>query len=356
LVLSGSNSFVGLEVISGAVQAHHSAALGSATGLVFIHNTGQARLSDGITNSNPFQFEGATAGTIHLLNSGGTNQLNGLIGLMGGGFDYGISAAAGRLTLAGGIAFTDVFASTRNVRLSGNGEGEVTGPIQNGGSATVAIIKEGAGRWTLAGTNSYTGATTVSAGSLLIDGITVSPVTVSGGTLGGSGVISNRVTISAGTNAPGTPVGIQTVASNYTVSAGGTVRISLNGTNAGSQYSQVAVRAGNSGVVTLAGALNVAATPGLPTNTTFVIIDNDGTDAVSGTFSGLQNNATFFQAGYTWRISYADGKQHEKNDAKVVSAALTRGGVSGEEWLAVHGDIRRKNWLPAGLTGNTTLH
>lgn len=307
LVLGGSNSFVGLEVNSGAVQASHPAALGSAAGTVFIHNVAQVRLSNGITNNNPFQFEGANAGTNQLLNSGGTNQVNGLIGLMGGGFDYGISAAAGRLTLAGGIAFTDVFSSTRNVRLSGDGEGLVTGPIQNGGSATIAIFKEGAGRWTLTGTNSHTSATTVSAGTLLLNGTSVSAVTVSGGTFGGSGVISNRVTISAGTNAPGSPIGIQTVVSNYTVSAGGTLRIGINGTNAGSQHSQVAVRAGNSGVVTLAGTLNVTASPGLPTNTTFVIIDNDGTDAVTGTFSGLPNNATFFKDGYTWRISYIGG-------------------------------------------------
>ena len=307
LVLGGSNSFVGLTINTGAVLATNSAALGSAAGTVLVQNTAQLRLSSGITNNNPIQLQGATAGIVHLVNAGGTNRVNGLVGLMGGGFDYGIAADAGRLTLAGGIAFTDVFSSTRNVHLSGDGEGWVSGSIQNGGSATVAIAKEGAGQWTLAGTNSYTGATTVSAGTLLINGISVSPVTVSGGTFGGSGIISNRVTISSGVHSPGDSVGIQTVHSNYVVSAGGTLKININGTNVGSQYSQVAVRAGNSGTVTLVGTLNVVANPGLATNSVFTIIDNDGTDAVSGTFAGLANNATFFQSGYTWRVSYIGG-------------------------------------------------
>ncbi len=138
----------------------------------------------------------------------------------------------------------------------------------------------------------------------MINGTSVSAVTVSGGTFGGSGVISNRVTISAGIHAPGDSVGVQTIWSNYIVSAAGTLKVNITGTNAGSQYSQVAVRAGNSGTVTLGGSLSVIAVPGLTTNTTFTIIDNDGTDAVSGTFAGLPNNATFFQSGYTWRISY----------------------------------------------------
>jgi len=65
--------------------------------------------------------------------------------------------------------------------------------------------------------------------------------------------------------------------------------------------------------------LSVVASPGLPTNSTFVIIDNDGSDSVSGTFAGLANNATFFRSGYTWRISYAAG-----NDVTLTILAATQ--------------------------------
>lgn len=363
LVLGGSNSFVGLTINAGALLASNSAALGATAGTVFVHNTGQLRLGNGVTNSNPIQFEGATAGTVHLLNTGGTNRVNGLVGLMGGGFDYGISAAAGRLTLAGGVAFTDVFASTRNVHLSGDGEGMVSGAIQNGsGSAIVAVAKEGNGQWTLAGTNSYTGATTVSAGTLLLNGTSVSAVTVSGGILGGSGVISNKVTISVGTNAPGSPVGTFTVASNYLLSAGGTLKIKINGTNVGSDFSQVASRGGNSATVTLAGALSVVAVPGLPTNTVFTIIDNDGTDAVSGTFSGLANNATFFQSGYTWRISYVGGTGNDVTltilsaSSPTITGSLNNSALqlSWPDWASAYSLYTATNLNPPPLWTLTT--
>jgi autotransporter-associated beta strand protein len=350
IVLGGSNSFAGLTINTGAVLASNSAALGTASGITLIQSAGQLRLNNSITNNNPIQLAGATVGKIHLSNTCGTNQLNGLVGLLGGGFDYGIEATAGRLTLAGGIAFTDVYSSTRNVRLSGDGEGAVSGAIQNGGSAIVAIAKTGAGQWTLSGTNSYTGATTVSAGTLLIDGISVSPVTVAGGTLGGSGVISNKVTISAGSHAPGASVGIQTVCSNYVVATGGALKININGTNVGSQYSQVAVRAGNAGTVTLAGALSVVARPGLPKNSTFVIIDNDGTDPVAGTFIGLANNATFFQSGYTWRISYVGG---DGNNVTLTIVAATQPALE-TQWSAPSLVLSWPDWASAYLLYSTT--
>ena len=234
--------------------------------------------------------------------------------------------------------------------MSGDGEGLVTGAIQNGGLATIAIAKTGAGQWTLAGTNSFTSATTVSAGTLLLNGSSLSAVTVSGGTFSGSGVISNRVTISAGTNAPGNPLGIQTVVSNFTVSASGTLRISINGTNVGSQHSQVAVRAGNSGTVTLAGALNVVAQPALATNTTFVIIDNDGTDAVSGTFAGLANNATFFQSGYTWRVSYFGGTG---NDVTLTILAAPQPALE-TQWTSPTLTVSWPDWASAYSLHSTT--
>jgi hypothetical protein len=112
----------------------------------------------------------------------------------------------------------------------------------------------------------------------------------------------------------------------------------------------VAVRAGNAGTVTLAGGLSVVASPGLPTNSTFVIIDNDGTDPVAGTFIGLANNAMFFQSGYTWRISYVGG---DGNNVTLTIIAATQPGLE-TQWSAASLILSWPDWAAAYSLYNTT--
>jgi fibronectin-binding autotransporter adhesin len=42
-------------------------------------------------------------------------------------------------------------------------------------------------------------------------------------------------------------------------------------------------------------------------NDSFTIVDNDGSDAVTGVFSGLAEGASFTAAGKTWKITYIGG-------------------------------------------------
>ena len=84
-------------------------------------------------------------------------------------------------------------------------------------NGTGTMTKQAAGRLTLTGTHTYTGATTVSAGTLLLNGaIGASAVTVTGGTLGGSGVIKGPVTIQPGGGrlAPGASIGALTISNS----------------------------------------------------------------------------------------------------------------------------------------------
>ncbi len=86
------------------------------------------------------------------------------------------------------------------------------GNIANGNlggtnSGTISVTKSGTGIWVLSGTNTYSGATTVSAGTLLVNntagtGTGTNAVTVSSGaTLGGTGTLGGAATFKAGAKA-----------------------------------------------------------------------------------------------------------------------------------------------------------
>lgn len=102
------------------------------------------------------------------------------------------------------------------------------GKITDWGSGGTCLTKVGTGSLTLLSTaNSYTGPTTVSNGTLLVNGVISSPVMVSGGTFGGTGVVNSSVTVnSGGTLSPGASIGTLSINGNLTL-AGNTL-IELN--------------------------------------------------------------------------------------------------------------------------------
>lgn len=113
---------------------------------------------------------------------------------------------------------------------NGNANGSFSGSLRDGGSGTLLIYKIGTGTQTFSGTNSYTGLTTVSGGTLRVDGRHSggSYSVAAAGTLGGSGSISGAVT-AAGTLAPGTGIGTLTLG-NTTLT--GTYACEIDGASA----------------------------------------------------------------------------------------------------------------------------
>ena len=196
----------------------------------------------------------------------------------------------------------NVFMNGNNTLTVGGDNTSTTfsGVYQDSGGAA-ALVKTGTGTLTLSGVNTYTGATTVNAGTLAVNGSIVSPVTVSsGGTLSGTGTISNVVTVnSGGTLSPGNSAGILNTG-DLTLDGGGTLGVEINGTTVGTQYDQVNV----TGTVNLAGSptLNVNVGFASAAGNTFTIIQSTG--AITGTFSGLPEGGTFTVGGRTFRINY----------------------------------------------------
>ena len=126
-------------------------------------------------------------------------------------------------------------------------------------SASAALVKAGNGLLNLSATNNnWAGVTSVSNGTLNVNGVLLARATnvivYSGATLGGTGTIMRAVSVlnggtltaGAGSNQTGT----LTISSNLVLSSGATVSVNVGGTSPG-QYSVIAV--GGSNVVSLTG-------------------------------------------------------------------------------------------------------
>lgn len=150
--------------------------------------------------------------TISSINSASSITLNNNTGIVTGSFDISAGTPNARtLTLTG----------------SNTGDNTIAGVLQNSsatGTGILSITKSGDGKWVFAGDNTYTGATTVNAGTLLIKGdqsAATGAVAVNGtGTLGGSGTIGGPVTVATGAKiAPGNSVGILTINGGLNISS-----------------------------------------------------------------------------------------------------------------------------------------
>ena len=124
---------------------------------------------------------------------------------------------AGTLTLTGDNSYTGITTISAGTLIIGSGgtTGSVVGNIVDnaaltfnrsdaltyGGSisGTGTLTKQGAGTLTLTGANTYSGATTISAGTLAVDGSVAGAVTVqAGATLAGNGSIGGTATVASG--------------------------------------------------------------------------------------------------------------------------------------------------------------
>ncbi|MCA9333328.1 hypothetical protein KDA00_05660, partial [Candidatus Saccharibacteria bacterium] len=131
-------------------------------------------------------------------------------------------------------------------------------------------------------------------------------ITVSNkGTLKGSGTVGGVTVETGGTVAPGESPGCLNVG-DTTFTSGSNFDVELGGTNVCTEYDQMVV----TGTIDLGGAtLNTSFVNGFTASSgqSFVIISNDGTEAVTGTFAGLAQGATVTVNGVNFTISYNGG-------------------------------------------------
>ncbi|MCB1501414.1 MAG: autotransporter-associated beta strand repeat-containing protein, partial [Bauldia sp.] len=206
-----------------------------------------------------------------------------------------------------------------------------------------SLAKSGAGTLVLTGDSIYSGTTTVSAGLLRVDGMLAYTATtvLNGGTLGGNGTTGAVAVAAGGTIGAGASPGLLTTG-DLALSEGAMLEAEIAGTTAGAGgYDQIAVIGTvDLGNATLDALLLGGFDPAF--GDSFAIIDNDGADAVAGTFAGLAEGAQFVASGRAFAISYEGG---DGNDVVLTAIQAVIIGTDGKD--RVNGSNTVYGQLPA---------
>ena len=332
LTVSGTNANSGTTTVDGGtLSVASSANLGSGS---VVLNGGNLAVTGATTITN------GISGTGGLTKSGtGTTILSGTNTYTGG-----TTISAGTLQVSGGSALADNGAVTvsAGATLDLNGTSETIGSLS--GSGTLNI---GSGTLTLTDSASTTFSGSISGSGTIAGGGTYT--VASGATLSGNSTFSTAVTVQSGaTIAPGNSPGTISTG-NLTLASGSTATMEVDGTTAGTGYDQINV----TGTVSISNAtLNVVVGYTPTAGDSYVLINNDGADPVTGTFSGLAQDATITVGGRTFQISYVGGTG---NDVTLTALQAPSSDGGGQTDPAERQSGGATADLLRGASGNDTL-
>ncbi|WP_268995514.1 autotransporter family protein [Microvirga roseola] len=278
LTLSGTNTFTGGTTITSGTLIGSERSFGSGT----ITNHGALIVDQAVSGTMPNAIDGT--GTLTKKGSGtltlsGTNTFTGGTTITSGtliGSER--SFGSGTITNHGALIVDQA----------------VSGTMPNAIDGTGTLTKKGSGTLTLSGTSGLSGATTVEAGHLAVNGsLGNSIVTLMDGSLGGTGTVGGIVVGSGATVAPGNSIGTLKVAGDVAFRAGSVYQVEVNATG---QADQIAA----TGAATLTGGtVQVLAESGSYQPTTrYTVLTATG--GVNGSFAGVNSNFAFLDPTLTY--------------------------------------------------------
>ena len=270
----------------------------------------------GATNNGSI-FVTGTGPTAFTASIGGTGAVAGAINL---------ATAAGPLTVAGPVTTTNAGAVTLT-SAGANGGVVINAPIGDANTGNI-IVNAGANPATLNVTQTLLPTTTLAVTAA--NGLVVS----STGVVTGTAAATNATPVTVRAGGLLTPAGaaVGTLNLGNTAVAGGTVRLDLNTTAA---FDKLAV-AGTADVT--GGDLRLFVNGSFGVGDSFVILSNDGADAVVGRFAGGTTVVAANDPRLTFTIDYAggDGNDVVATLTAVVTTSLLD--VSGGAALFASGD------------------
>lgn len=316
LTLSGTNSYSGNTTISaGTLKLGNVSAIGTIDGIVTVSSGGVLDLNGfTLSTAKPLTLNGTGLAALPagaLTNNGGDASYSGAITLA--------SASTITVTTTGTLSLSGDCSGNFALTLSGSGMGTYSG-IRSG---TSTIVKTGTGTWILSGTNTYTGATTISAGTLKLGASTSVLGTTAGITSVTSGAVLDLNGYNLTTSEPLTLNGAGLAASpaGALTNTGGNVIFSGP------------ITLGSAGTITVTATGTLTCSGNVGAGAYSLILD--GTTGSSGTMSGILSTPTSVvkNGTGTWTLSgtntYTGVTNISAGTLKVGASTSILGSVAG---------------------------
>jgi len=320
-VISGSG---GLNKTSGTGGVNITGTNNSFSGAVLISANGSLTASTiGNTGANSSL---GTNGSITLgatsnsgqLNWTGSNETTDKIFTMGGttgGATISASTANQTLTISQNLLISGN--GTKTLTLGGSGNIAFNGVIPNGTSPNTSIIsltKSGTGTVTLNGTNTYSGVTTISSGTLQFNNSSAL----------GTGAITLNGTLSALASA--------TLSNNISVATAGTLRVGTGNTftSSGVISGNGSITKNSQGTLDLSSATSSSFSGGMKIDDGTVVvtaIGNAGSSSALGTNATIQLGASTSTGSIRW-VGTADETTNKVIDFKSTTSTSSGGTIT----------------------------